>query len=203
MGIIKNYLNQTYAEKTVFKTSIVSIFNFLWSIAKLLFGIISKSYFIFASGIFTLLIGFSKRLCVHGIKKEKFSSEKKIVIYTCLGLICACMFYGIYMFRLYFVNYQPKYGLIGGITIASFSFVNLTFAIIGITKVRKNSYMHKMLKITNFITALTDLVITQIALLYAIEPVTDMTYNIHFGLGIALIGILINIFMIIRVSKKL
>ena len=60
-----------------------------------------------------------------------------------------------------------------------------------------------MLKITNFITALTDLVITQIALLYAIEPVTDMTYNIHFGLCIALIGILINIFMIIRVSKKL
>ena len=174
MGIIKNYLNQTYAEKTVFKTSIVSIFNFLWSIAKLLFGIISKSYFIFASGI-----------------------------YTCLGLICACMFYGIYMFRLYFVNYQPKYGLIGGITIASFSFVNLTFAIIGITKVRKNSYMHKMLKITNFITALTDLVITQITLLYAIKPETDMTYNIHFGLGIALIGILINIFMIIRVSKKL
>ena len=63
--------------------------------------------------------------------------------------------------------------------------------------------MHKMLKITNFITALTDLVITQITLLYAIKPETDMTYNIHFGLGIALIGILINIFMIIRVSKKL
>jgi hypothetical protein len=107
------------------------------------------------------------------------------------------------MFRLYFVDYQPKYGLIGGIAIASFAFVNLTFAIIGITRVRKNSYMHKMLKVSHFITALTDLVITQIALLYAIKPEIDMTYNIHFGLGIAIIGILINVFMIIRVSKKL
>ena len=105
MGIIRNYLNQTYAEKTVFKTSIVSIFNFLWSIAKLLFGILSKSYFIFASGIFTLLVGFSKRLCIHGIKKEKFSLEKKIVIYTCIGLICAYIFYVIYMFILYFIGY--------------------------------------------------------------------------------------------------
>lgn len=199
--IIKRYRNLSREDRTILHTKMAVVFNYLWSLAKIIFGIITKAYIIIASGIFTLLIGRAKHNCLKGIKKESPYEANKKVKTTGIYIMVACFFYGLYMARLLFIKTVPSYGVIPSIGIAAFAFASLSVACAGMFSFRKKSYLLRSIKIINFIIALTDIAIAQMAVLTVQMPNLPQKYNAYLGIGIAVMGMASGLYLVMKAKQ--
>lgn len=195
--LIKKYNNLSFEEKTIFSAKFSLIFNSLLAIGKFILSFF-KGVFFFVSGILNILIMISKLECYLGIKNNNKDDFKHHNYMIGLFVILAGVQYAIYMGRMIYSDVEVmEYGMRLGTIIAFISFVEMGIAIRGLFKSYGKGHYYRNLKLINFCSALTAIVLTEIAITsFAAE--SDMRFvNGIFGLFVGGIICLIGIFILI------
>lgn len=195
--LINKYRSLSFEERTLFSGVVSVLTNTLLGIGKFLISFFLSPFFIVA-GIVNICIASAKLQCYLGEKyKEKKSFEyrnKMIGIF----LLIAGVQYAIYMGRLIFTNVKVmNYDMILGISIACVSFIELAIAIKGCFNSFKKGHYYRNIKLISLCSALTAIVLTEIALTsFASETDTRMINGL-FGMIVGLIIVLISIYIFI------
>ena len=176
--------------------------NLAFALGKLIIGLFALSFFLCVNAMYNVGVALAKYTAVrtHKTLMAQPMSRKKAhtLIYKCylyMGLIVliSSIAYMVGSVRLFLGEDNTQYNLIVAISIAAFTFTELTIAIIGAIRTRKiNRPIVEAVKFTNFSSSLISLVLTQTALLSMNG--TDMsTYNgiasMVFGSLAGLIGL--------------
>lgn len=195
--LIKKYLNLTYKEKNVFSAQFSLIFNTLLAIGKITLSIF-KGVFFLVSGILNVFIIISKLECYRGIKEKSEKSFKARNNTIGFFVILAGIQYAIYMGRMLYSDIEiMNYGMHLGILIACISFFEMGLAITGLFKSYGKGHYYRNLKLINLCSALTAMVLTEVAVMsFAYEGDSRITNGI-FGLAAGAIICLIGIFILI------
>lgn len=193
------YKNMSYKQKTTLHNKISMAGNFAWALIKLVLAGLISSYFLTLSGFYTMCIGLCKCSYFDGRRNAKnFIKEKKYYFQIACSIIVAGLIYLLYIFEIFLNTYEQSYALIISITFALVAFCEIFFSVRGLIK----SWASKDpllvgLKITNVCSALSSLVLTQIALLSVSVKVEDsILYNTLFGMIIGLITVALGVYLI-------
>ncbi len=156
---------------------------------KVFVGIVFKQPLLIAIAIYNILIGLVKANCSRGLWKHKDNlSDCKIYITGGVILSLSSICYIIYTTNQVGNPYGIKYNTIIAIAIAALATYRITVSIMGLFNTKGKTMLIKEYKFTNFATALTNILLTQMALL-SLMPIPNMHfYNALIG---AIIGIVI------------
>ena len=165
--------------------------NLVYFLFKIIVGIMFKTPLLIAVAIYNLLIGLVKANCSRGLWKNKDDlKDCKTYIRGGAILLVSSIFYIIYTANQVGNPYGIQYNTIIAIAIAAFATYSVTVSIIGLFRTKGKTMLIKEYKFTNFATALTNIVLTQIAIL-SLMPVARMNfYNALLGIivGIVILG---------------
>lgn len=180
-------------------TFLTMLYNFFWAIGKIVFGIFMQTYLYCISGIYTLLLAFSKKTFVSNRNSAKnINIETKALLIGILLTISGVAF-GIYMGSLYIWQYEYHYGLIWSISIAFCSFVELGIAIRNLVKSKKkNDILLFSLRCCNVGASCFAIVMTQVALLSATNTTNTAFYNATTGMCASVIVVSLGIWAICK-----
>lgn len=120
-----------------------------------------------------------------------------------LILTAASLCYIGYSTFMIFVPTNFQYGMIISIAIATFSFTNLVLATIGIVKTKGKNILLREIKVTNLAAALTNIVLTQIAILSFTFAEDASLYNGLMGIGVGFIILIMGVVLSIRGQNKI
>lgn len=178
------------------------IYNFIWSIAKIIFGIFSTMYFFCLSGVITLLIGYVKNIFYRHFEHEDESLKiDKSKVIGILLIIIGALFIG-YMSKLFIWPEQSRYGMTVSIAIAAFSFGELGIAIFNIVRAKKSDdVLLWSLRNCNLASALFAITLTQTAILSA-QAIEASTYNAITGIVAGGATMIIGLVVLIVSYKK-
>ncbi len=196
---IKKFKDMTFEEKTEFNTFFSVCLNIIFSIGKSVITIITGSFMFLISASVNLCIGLAKIECYSGIKKKEKNKQfdKRNIKISFLFMIAGLM-YILYMGRLILFDTRTfHYNMFLGINIAFISFVEMGFAIVGIIRVKQSGHFYRNIKIINFASACTAIMLTQVALLSFCEATNVNKVNGFTGVAIGLFMIILGIFIII------
>lgn len=200
---IKEKLKETKEKRHKFNTICSMLYNFIWSIAKIIFGVFTFSYSFCISGASTLLFGFSKKIYLKNYKADDFETIKGKSITISILLIFIGILFSIYMARLFFISNNQSYGLILSITIALFSFVELGVAIYNISKAKKsNNLLLYVYRGCNLASSGFAIVHTQVALLAA-QGTNGNLYNALTGTIFGLFSVAIGAYQLYYINNKI
>lgn len=204
MGWFKKLKSTTLAQRTVFFARITSFFNFVWFAFRLITGICFNSIFLIVSAGFSFCNGSVRRMCYKSINRYD-DSLKTLQKFRNGGLIltAASLCYIGYSTFMIFVPTNFQYGMIISIAIATFSFTNLVLAIIGIVKTKGKNILLREIKVTNLAAALTNIVLTQIAILSFTFAEDASLYNGLMGIGVGFIILIMGVVLSIRGQNKI
>lgn len=206
---VKRFIKSDSIEKNRMVAILAMWGNYILAVVKFAVGVLSLSIFLIASGFYSIGMGVSRGVFLKGFRENNINNEKsKIELYTQIGIILlvSSLLYGAYMLRFIFTGYVLNLGLIIPIAIAAVAFTELVVSIVGIAKALKHhDILYKAISNINLLTALAAIALTQISILHSkIENASSINiYNGLFGLGVAIIGILIGARMIMKGVKKL
>ncbi len=157
-----------------------------------------KGVFFLVSGLINVIVIVSKLMCYQGLKDESDEQFKKRNIVTGIFIILMGIQYGIYMSRMIFTNIVVmNYGMRLGIIIACVSFVEMGIAIRGLFKGKgRNRYFHN-LKVINFCSAMTAMVLTAIAITSFASEDDPRIFNGILGLVVSTIIVFIGVYVLI------
>ena len=200
MNYINNYRKMSFEEKAITNTFISIIFNGLMAVLKFILAIFNGFFFIVA-GIINVLVLASKLHCYLGVKYPNLKSFKYRNKMTSILLILAGVQYVIYMLRLIIFDIEiMDYGIILGITIALVSFIELSLSIKGCFNACGKGHYFRNIKLISLSSALTAIVLTEVALLSFSHDGDANFINGVVGSIVGVIIILIGIYMQIAPS---
>lgn len=198
MGIIRKYTSLDFKKKTEYSTIISIVFNICSGIFQFILGIITREYFLCLSGFVNFFLLTSKLNCIFGIRNVKNKSFKERNLLVSLMLILSGICYILYMARLLIFDIQIKqYNMYIAIIIAAISFTQIGLAINGLVKAKGHGHLYKDIKVINFTSSLTGIVLTQTALLSMKNSEVLNTSVGYFGIGVGFIAILLGVFLLI------
>ncbi len=203
-NFLKNYKNLPYKNKTTINNKVSMSANFAWAVMKLLFAFFISSYFLALSGFYTICIALAKYSYFDGRKEAKTQfKEEKYFQQIASMLIIAGLVYLLYIVQIFLDSHTQSYDLIIAITIALIAFCEIFFSIRGLIKTKNSKDLLLVaLKLINVCSALSSLVLTQIALLALPDNTGDyILYNTLFGIFIGIITIFIGIYMFIYLKS--
>lgn len=194
--IIK-YKNYSFEEKTLFSAKFSILFNASLAIGKIVLGLFHSIFFLVA-GIINVLMMMSKLECYLGVKYHHLKTFKYRNIATGIFLILAGIQYAIYMGRLIYSNVETmKYGGFLAVSIATVSFIEMGIAIYGCFKAYGKGHYYRNFKIINLSSAITAIVLTEVALMSFASDMDSRLINGIFGLVAGIIIVLLGTFVII------
>lgn len=162
--LIAKYRSLPYEEKMLYTTRASLGMNLLLGTGKILFGLFFGFVFIIA-GSFNIFMFLAKLECLLGIKTNKRTFEKRNTLIS-IFLFIASVIYIFYMGRMILFDVKTyNYTMLLGIMIALVAFIELGVAIYGLFRVKKSGHYYRNIKIINFCSALTAIVLTQVAIL--------------------------------------
>lgn len=195
--LIKKFQALSFQDKTTFTARFSIIFNTILAAFKIVLAFF-YDIFLLGAGILNIFIMISKLQCYLGIKdkdKTKFERRNKMVA---LFLFLAGIQYALYLGRFIYANVNsPKYEMVLAIGIAAVSFLEMGIAIRGLFVSYGKGHYFRNIKIINLCSAMTAIVLTEIALTsFASE--TDTTFiNGLFGIIVGLLISLVSIFIVL------
>lgn len=179
-----------------------AVYNFIWSVCKILFGVFSSAYFFCVSGASTLLFGFVKKIYLTNYKKQDFEERKGKGIIISILLIISALFFTFYMTRCFFDPEIKEYGTIMSITIATFSFCEFGFSVYNFHQSKRtNDILLQSFKGCGLISSLYAIVLTQVALLSATNTPADI-YNGITGTVFGAMSVIIGVYLLVRAIKS-
>lgn len=195
--LVNKYRALNFEDKTIFGAKFSIIFNAILALGKIIVGIFSSIFFV-VSGVVNVFIMISKQECYVGVKypeKKTFEYRNKMIG---LFLLFAGIQYAIYMARMIFTDVKlMEYGMILGIAIACVSFIELGVAIKGCFNSFGRGHYYRNIKLINLCSALTAIVLTEVALTSFAAETDTRLINGLFGLVVGLVIVLIAIFIFV------
>lgn len=178
------------------------LYNFFWSIAKILLGALSGGYFFCASGVVTLLIGFIKYIFYRNHDHDSMNVKTQKSIKICILLIVIGLLYAGYMSTLFIYPQLEQYDLIVAIAIATFSFIELAISIRNaLIDRKKGDTLLSALRNCNLASAIFAIVLTQVALMTAQGEDASVGCAIS-GIIAGVIVLIIALIYIIKLKKR-
>ena len=202
MELVNKYRKLSFENRAIFNTKVSIIFNATLAISKAIISIFTTVFFLIA-GIVNLFIMLSKYVCYKGITKPEEKIFKKRNALVGSFLLIAGVMYAIYMGSMIFTDVSVmKYDMILGIVIACVSFIELGVAIFGCFRVVGKGHYYRNIKLINLCSALTAIVLTEVALTSAVAETDTRLLNGIFGLIVGFVIYLIAcyIFVAPRIS---
>ena len=199
-NIISRYRSMTFEERTIFFTKFSCVFNALLAIGKIILSIFQGIFFLVA-GIVNIFIMLSKLECFLGVTKphKKTFQERNNMIG--IYLILAGIQYGIYMARFIYTDIEStKYTMFLGINIALISFIEMGIAIKGLFNAYGKGHYFRNMKLLNLCSALTAMVLTEIAITSFASETDTRVIDGMFGVVVGGLIILIAGFILIAPS---
>lgn len=197
MKIVNYYSSLSFEEKTMFTVRFSILTNLLLGIGKVLLSFFFGIFFL-VSGIVNIFIMLTKLECYLGVKypdKKTFDYRNK-----CVGmfLLIAGFEYAIYMARMIFTDVSiMNYDMVLGICVACVSFVELTIAIKGCFNSLGKGHYFRNIKLTSLCSALTAIVLTEVALTSFASETDLRAVNGIVGMIVGIVIILISIYIFI------
>lgn len=194
MNWIKKYKGWSLEDKTIFATKISICLHCILAITKSLFAVWNGVFF-FIAGCMNVFLMLAKTECYFGIKKNNrsFKFRNRMVA---LFLLCASLVYIIYMARLVCFSVPVrKYSPFLAINIAFISFVELGIAIRGLFIISKKGHYYRNIKIINFCSALTAIVLTQVAILSFSSEANHNFVNGMVGIGVGIVILILAVYI--------
>lgn len=182
------------SNKSIFLLRTSLFVNLFLFFGKFILGLF-YDYFFCISGIFNAFIFLSKRECLHGLlaPREKFEKRNRRISFF---LFCAGVMYGVYMTRLlFFTKESIRYPMQISILIAFVAFLEFGFALGGILNDKGKGRFFRNLKIINFCSALTAIMLTQIVLLSFQEATNVNKINGIVGISLGFLLIILSVFI--------
>ena len=198
LSILKNE-----EERTRYIVLFAMCFNFIWSGVKIFLGLFLSSLFFVITGVYTMILGFSKKVFYTNRKVEcdKLATQKSVLIGV--FVIITSILFILNMCSLFFTHQEYNYNLIVSISIAAGSFWEIGFAIYRLIKVRKrDNVLLVSYTASTVVSGVFAIVATQIALL-ASCGVEGWLFNGITGSIFGAFALMIGIFMIINAKKNL
>lgn len=193
MNIIDYYKELSFEEKMIYSTKISIIWNIILSVGKFIISIFGGVFFLIA-GIINIFTSMSKIECLRGLKNEDTFKKRNIVI--SIFLFLSGLQYTIYMASIIFWNRSTiNTGMILGIMIALVSFIELGIAITGLIKVKSKGHIYRNIKIINFSSALTAIVLTEISIMSFASNTDNTLINGIFGIVVGVVIMLLSLFI--------
>lgn len=195
MKLINKYRSLSFEEKTIFSTKISIFTNSAFAIGKFIIAIFNGIFFVVA-GLINVFIMISKLECYLGERYPNKKSFKYRNNMIGIFLLLAGLEYVIYMTRLTFTDIEVMdYSMFLGINIALISFIEIGFAIKGCFNAYGKGHYYRNIKLINLCSALTAIVLTEIAITsFASETDTRIIDGI-FGMSVGVLIILIAIYI--------
>ena len=197
MKIVNYYRSLSFQEKTIFTAKLSILMNLILGIGKTILSFFFGVFFLVAA-IVNYFIMLTKLECYLGIKypnKKSFEYRNK-----CVGifLLIAGLEYAIYMGRMIFTNVRiMDYDMILGIIIACVAFVELAIAIKGCFNSYGKGHYYRNIKLTSLCSALTAIVLTEVALTSFASETDLRMINGIVGMIVGIIIVLISIYVFI------
>ncbi len=205
MKILKKFKNLPYKTKTSYLNKLTMIVNITWAIIKLVFAYLISSVFISLSGFYTIFIGLAKTAYFDGRRhSKKLYDEHKYYNRIAFAIFLAGILYLFYFIELFIHPKETQYSLTISITLALIAFCEIVFSVCGLRKSKKtNDLLLSGLKFINFSSALSSVVLTQIALLSLYLPFSQsIIYNMITGTVVGLMTICISLYMFLSVKFR-
>ena len=173
------------------------------AVGKLVLAIFSFSFFMCINAFYNVGMALAKYYFHLGYDEKKSLKEQQDY-YRIIGIIVliSSLIFTIYSIRIFLGGKSSAYPEIIGITIATFTFTEITLDIKGLVSSWKtNNIMLKANRLTSFASSLICLVLTQTALMsfaHDGDPsVANGISGVFFGSGAALIGV----YMIVHIYR--
>lgn len=178
--------------------------NLFYFVFKIAVGIVFKNPLLVAIAIYNLLIGLVKANCSRGLLKNKDNlKDCKTYIRGGVVLFLSSIFYIVYTANQVGNPYNIKYTVLIAVAIAAFATYSITVSIMGLVRTKGKTMLIKEYKFTNFATALTNLVLTQMAIL-SFMPIENMHfYNSLLGVIVGTVILGFGLYLIINGLIKL
>ena len=195
--LISCYRGLSFQQKTIFTTRFSILINLLLGIGKCILSFFLGIFFLVAA-IVNFFIMLTKLECYLGVKypnKKSFEYRNK-----CVGifLLIAGLEYAIYMGRMIFTNVRiMEYDMILGIVIACVAFVELAIAIKGCFNSLGKGHYYRNIKLTSLCSALTAIVLTEVALTSFASEIDLRIINGLVGMIVGVVIVLISLYVFI------
>lgn len=197
LKLVNKYRALSFEDKTIFTTRFSILFNGIMAVGKILLSFFLGVFF-FVAGVFNIFTMMAKLECYLGVKYPNKKSFTYRNLLTGMFLILAGLQYAIYMGRMLYANIEIfQYDVILGITIALISFVEMGIAIMGCFRVSGKGHYYRNIKTINLCSAMTAIVLTEVALMSFASETDSRFINGLFGLVVGALIVLLGIFILI------
>ena len=212
MQNINHFFALEKKDQLIFFMQITVIFNFIVGITKFFLSIFVHSLWFGVNAGFSFVLIASKLLTIRKYRKIKVikneyikrREEYKIYLQNGILLILLGIMYFFVSSYMYFNGTNTNMHEYITYLVALIAFYSIGTAIYGIVKYKRNTEpIVKGIKITNFASALTSIVLTQVVLLDTFLKNYDSRVNGYTGIGVSFIIILLGLYMILGINKTI
>ena len=210
--VIKDFLLLEKKDQLIFFLICSTIGNFVIAIVKFIFSLTIPSLWFFINAGFSFVLSICRFLTIKKYKKirtlkdreNKIKEEYKNYLQNGIMLILLGIMYFFVSSYMYYKGTNTNMHEYITYLVALVAFYSIGSAIYGMIKYKKNKEpIIKSIKITNFASALTSIVLTQVVLLDTFSKGYDSTINGYTGMGVSLIIIILGLYMIISTKKDI
>jgi len=182
----------------VFMEKMSSNLNIIFGLSKVILALLSTSILVLLYAVYNICLGITKRTAVRQNQKHSYQNYYFVGI-----LILASSFIYIgYSIYIYFFGDSAKYHEYVAIGIAALAFYNITMAIIGVAKSRKqNDIQRKNIKLINLASAFISISLTQTALLSFTLGGDNSKYNAIGGIIFGGLSAFVGLYMILGARR--
>ena len=202
--VIKDFLLLEKKDQLIFFLICSAIGNFVIAVVKFIFSLTIPSLWFFINAGFSFVLAICRFLTIKKYKKIQTLEEYKNYLQNGIMLILLGIMYFFVSSYMYYKGTNTNMHEYITYLVALVAFYSIGSAIYGMIKYKKNKEpIIKSIKITNFASALTSIVLTQVVLLDTFSKGYDSTINGYTGMGVSLIIIILGLYMIISTKKDI
>ena len=187
--LFKKIKNSPEKRKVIFFGQMGFLKNLAVFLFYIIVGLVFRSWFLVAIALYSGLIGVVRNNCTRGLKKNK-DSIKDIKYYTQGGIILtiSSVFYIAYSISYLYYPSNITYNLVIGILLASIATFTVAKGIVGVVRASGKTMLIREYKMTNLASAMTSVMLAQIAIL---SFTAGNSANIYTGILGVILGFII------------
>ena len=175
------------------------LFNVFFFIFKILVGIVFETPLLIAIAIYNFLIGYVKVNCSKGLLKHKDTLEDfRAYLFGGSVLVVSSALYIVYTANLVGNPYGIKYTPSIAVVIAAFAAYRIIISLYGLCKTKGRTMLIKEYKVANFASALTNIILTQMAILSFMPIPNRYFYNSLVGVIVGCVILVFGLYLVLH-----
>lgn len=199
MGLIKSFRALRRESRALVVAQVTGLFNLLYAALQIVVGLYFGSFFLVASGLFSLANGGAKFVFINGWRRGDDTKHLYVGYVLMMG---AGLFYAIYNTRFFIGHSFPSYGLIPAIAIATLSFVQMAVSIVNVVRYKGTGPSIMAIKILALVSGATAIMLTQMCLLAVMKPDMYQGYNAYLAIAIGVATLVLGAIALTKTAKR-